>query len=118
MIRNIGPEAMSDCQIYENTVVNCYGHAASFEPGDYPGFNFRNNVFLLTGHSVSFANGRYSGATFAENQAWSTNRKVPLAFPEDKQAILTDPKINLPEDDEELPKGVKEVKDSKFFKIN
>ena len=83
---------MSDCQIYENTVVNCYGHAVSFDPGHYPGFNFRNNVFLLTGHSLSFVNGNYSGATFASNQAWSTNRKIPLAFPEDEQAILTDPK--------------------------
>lgn len=117
-IANGTPETMSDCQIYENTVVNCYGHAVSFEPGDYLGFEFRNNKFFLTGHSVSFANGRYTGAMFAENQAWSANREVPLAFPEDKQAILTDPKLNLPEDDEELPKGVKEVKDMKFFKTN
>ena len=112
------PYPISDCQIYENTVVNCYGHAVSFEPGDYSGFEFRNNKFLLTGHSVSFANGRYSGVTFTGNQAWSANREVPLAFPEDKQAILTDPKISLPNDDEELPKGVKEVKDMQFFNKN
>jgi hypothetical protein len=110
------PESISDCQIYENTIVNCYGHAASFEPGDYAGFNFKNNIFQLTGHSVSFVNGNYTGAIFANNQAWSTDRKVPLAFPEDKQVILTDPKIRIPNDDEELPKSVKEVKDMIFFK--
>lgn len=110
------PQSISNCQIYENRVVNCYGHAVSFEPGDYPGFNFRNNVFVITGHSVSFVNGSYSGATFANNQAWSTDRKVPLAFPEDKQARLADPKISIPNDDDELPKSVKELKDMKLFK--
>lgn len=115
-IANDSPEKMSDCQIYKNTVVNCYGYAANFEPGIYPGFNFRNNIFLLTGPSVSFANGNYTGATFANNQAWSGNRKVPLAFPEDNQAILTEPKISVPNDDDELPKSMKELKDMKLFK--
>ncbi len=112
------PESISSCQVYENTVVNCYGHAISFEPGAYPEFNFRNNTFVLTGHSVSFVNGNYSGATFANNQAWSTDRKVPLAFPEDKQAMLTDPKIKLPVDDTELPKNIAELKEMKLFKAD
>lgn len=115
-IANDTPESMSDCQIYENTVVNCYGHAVNFEPGNYPGFNFRNNIFLLTGHSLSFVNGKYTGAMFANNQAWSPFRKVPLAFSEDQQAILTDPKLNLPEDDAELPKSVQHVKEMIFLK--
>ncbi len=110
-------ETISNCQVYENTVVNCYGHAVSFEPGSYPGFDFRNNVFVITGHSVSFVNGRYSGATFSHNQAWSTDRKVPLAFPEDTKAILTDPKIKIPESEVELPKNVKEIKEMTFFKV-
>ena len=110
------PDSMSDCQVYENTVVNCYGHAVNFEPGNYPGFNFRNNVFLLTGHSLSFVNGKYNGAVFADNQAWSANRKTALAFPEDKQAILTDPNISLPEDETEMPKSLKEVSEMIFFK--
>ena len=109
-------EPMSDCQIYENTVVNCYGHAVNFEPGNYPGFNFRNNVFLLTGHSLSFVNGNYTGAMFANNQAWSINRKIPLAFPEDKQVILADPKISIPEVETNLPKSVQEVQEMIFFK--
>lgn len=108
--------SMADCQIYENTVVNCYGHAVGFEPGNYPGFNFRNNVFLLTGHSVSFVNGKYEGATFASNQAWSSNRKAPLAFPEDKQGNLTDPNFSLPEDETDLPKGVQGVATMNLFK--
>lgn len=112
------PEPISNCQIYENTVVNCYGHAVSFESGAYPEFNFKNNIFVLTGHSVSFVNGNYSGATFTKNQAWSTDRKVPLAFPEDKQASLTDPKIKLPVDDTELPKNVAELKKMKLFKAD
>lgn len=69
------PTSMSDCEIYENTVINSFGHAVSFEPGDYPGFNFRNNIFVLTGKSVSMINGNYSGATFENNQAWSTSAK-------------------------------------------
>jgi len=112
------PEPISNCQISENTVVNCYGHAIGFEPGAYPDFSFKNNIFVLTGHSVSFVNGNYSGATFAKNQAWSTNRKVPLDFPEDKQASLTDPKIKLPVDDTELPKNVAELKEMKLFKAD
>lgn len=115
-IENGSPETMSDCQIYENTVVNCYGHAVSFEPDNYPGFTFRNNIFLLTGHSLSFVNGNYSGATFVNNKAWSTNRKVPLTFTEDNQAILTDPKIKIPENETDLPKSVKELKDMIFFR--
>lgn len=46
------PEFISSCQIYGNTVVNCYGQAVSFEAGAYPEFNFRNNIFVITGHSV------------------------------------------------------------------
>lgn len=110
------PEPISSCQIYENTVVNCYGHAVSFEPGAYPEFHFTNNIFVITGHSISFVNGDYTGATFAKNQAWSTDRKVPLAFPEDKQAQLADPKIKLPLDETELPKNVAEMKETKLFK--
>ena len=110
------PEPISSGQIYENTVVNCYGHAVSFEPGAYPEFHFTNNIFVITGHSISFVNGDYTGATFAKNQAWSTDRKVPLAFPEDKQAQLADPKMKLPLDETELPKNVAEMKETKLFK--
>jgi hypothetical protein len=104
--------------IENNTVVNKYGHAVSFLPGNYPGFNFRNNIFLITGHSVSFVNGKYTGATFYNNRAWSTDRKVTLAFPEDKKAMLTDPKIVLPVDNTELPKNVAELKEMKLFKAD
>jgi len=110
------PEPISDCQIYENTVVNCYGHAVNFEPGNYSGFNFRNNVFLLTAHSLSFVNGNYTGATFVNNQVWSINRNIPLAFPEDKEVILADPKIKIPENETDLPKSVREVNEMIFFK--
>jgi hypothetical protein len=115
-IANGSPTPISDCQIYENTVVNCYGHAVSFEPGDYPGFSFENNIFLLSGHSVSFVNGKYTGAGFSKNQAWSPNRKIPLVFPEDKQAILADLKIKIPENDDELPKSIKELPIMILFK--
>ncbi len=90
------PESMSDCLITGNTVVNRYGHAVSFEPGDYPGFRFEKNVFLISGPSASFVNGEYSGATFSDNQAWATDRKIQLPFPEDKPTILSDPKITFP----------------------
>ncbi len=112
------PESISDCRIENNLVVNKYGHAVSFLPGNYPGFKFRNNIFLITAHSVSFVNGIYSGATFENNRAWSTDRKVPLAFPEDPNAILTDPKISLPASDDKLPKNWKELKEMSLFKID
>jgi len=112
------PEKISDCLISNNTVVNKYGHAVSFEPGDYSGFQFKNNVFLITEKSVSFANGKYTGATFSNNQAWAADHKIPLAFPEDREAILADPKIKLPTSDDELPKSWKELKDMSFFKVN
>ncbi len=111
------PESISDCMIENNLVVNKYGHAVSFLPGNYPGFKFRNNIFLITAHSVSFVNGIYSGATFENNRAWSTDRKTPLAFPEDPKAILTDPKISLPATDDKLPKSWKELKEMSLFKI-
>ena len=115
-IENGSPEPMADCQVYENTVVNCYGYAMNFEPGNYPEFNFKNNLFLLTAHSLSFVNGNYTGAMFASNQGWSINRQVPLAFPEDKQAIIADPKISIPDSETDLPKSVKEMKEMIFFK--
>ncbi|HAQ20911.1 MAG TPA: right-handed parallel beta-helix repeat-containing protein [Prolixibacteraceae bacterium] len=93
------PELMSDCEIYENTVVNEYGHAVSFEPGDYPGFNFRNNIFIITNKFASIVHGNYSGATFENNQAWSTSQKVPFAFPEVRQVTPSDPGINIPATD-------------------
>ncbi|MBA4410485.1 MAG: right-handed parallel beta-helix repeat-containing protein [Odoribacter sp.] len=95
-IANGSPELMSNCEIYENTVVNVYGHAVSFEPGDYPGFNFRNNIFMITGKFASIVNGNYSGATFENNQAWSTSQKFPFAFPEVRQIIPSDLGINIP----------------------
>jgi len=111
------PESISGCQIENNLVVNKYGHAVSFEPGNYPGFRFKKNIFLLTGNSISFVNGKYSGAIFSENQAWAADREVSLAFPEDQLAILTEPKISLPACDTELPKSIKELKDMSLFKV-
>lgn len=110
------PESISGCQIENNVVVNKYGHAVSFEPGNYPEFRFEKNIFLTVGKTVSFVTGKYSGATFTGNQAWAADREVPLAFPEDKKAILTDPKISLPANDTDLPKNVKEMKEMTFFK--
>jgi hypothetical protein len=110
------PEPISDCLIENNIVVNKYGHAISFEPGNYPGFNFRNNILLLTGKSVSFVNGKYTGATFSGNKAWTIDQKGSLKFPEDKEVYLSDPKIILPASDTELPKSVNELKDMKLFK--
>ena len=110
------PQPISDCEIIGNTVVNCFGHAVSFEPGNYPGFNFSNNIFLLTKNAVSFVNGKYSGASFSGNQAWVVGKNVPLTFPEDLKALLSDPKIKLPKNDEELPENVAELKQLNLFR--
>lgn len=95
-IANESPEPISNCQIYENTVVNCYGHAVSFEPGDYPRFEFQNNTFVLTDQADSFVNGNFTGATFSRNKIYVANRSTPLEFPQDKQAVWTDPQIQIP----------------------
>ncbi|MFA5326324.1 MAG: right-handed parallel beta-helix repeat-containing protein [Prolixibacteraceae bacterium] len=110
------PASISDCLISGNTVVNKYGHAVSFEPGTYSGFRFENNTFLLTGKPESFVFGKYSGASFSGNQAWTRNANQLLLFPEDSNAILSDPKIRLPENDRELPRNVNELKKIKLFK--
>jgi len=117
-IANGSPEPISDCQIYDNTIVNCYGHAISFEPGDYPRFEFRNNTLVLTDHSESFVNGSFSGATFTENKIWATDRNVPFVFPEDKKAVWADPKISIPTDSTQLNENIREKLGLHSIKIN
>ena len=109
-------EGIWDCLIEKNIVVNKYGFSVSFEPGDYPGFNFVNNIFLTTEKSLSFVNGKYTGAKFSGNVAWSDDKNDSLAFPEDTKAILADPKINLPGGDDQLPKNCKDLKYMMLFK--
>jgi hypothetical protein len=115
-ISNGKPEPISDCQISENTVVNCYGHAVGFEPGEYPNFVFRNNTFILTEKPDSYVSGNYTGATFTENLAWAIGNKSLLPFPEDQLAKLTDPKIRLPKNHNELPGNVQDMLTSEYFK--
>ena len=117
-IANGSPEPISDCRIYENTVINCYVHAVSFEPGDYLRFEFRNNIFVLTNLPGSFVNGSFSGATFTENKVWVTNQNLPLAFPEDKKAVWADPKISIPTDNNQLNEYIREKLGLRPLKIN
>lgn len=105
-------DGISNCLIDSNIVVNKYGHAVSFEPGDYPGFSFTDNIFVTTEKSVSFVNGEYTGATFSGNQAWASDKKVPLAFPEDRKANLSKPKIKLPENKDKLQECLREWEDT------
>ena len=112
------PEPISECRIENNIVVNKYGHAVGFEPGNYSDFRFVKNVFLLTNSSVSFVFGKYTGATFSGSQAWANDQKNLLTFPEDRQAILTLPRMKIPENNAELPENVKELKEMIFFKRN
>jgi len=115
-ISNGSPEPISDCQIYENTVVNCYGHAISFEPGDYPRFEFRNNTFVLTDQPVSFVNGKYSGATFTGNKISVSSSKIKLSFPEDKKAEQADSKIALPLSTEDFDREIRQKLGLKIVK--
>jgi hypothetical protein len=50
----------------------------------------------LTGQADSFVNGNFTGATFNGNKIYVTNRSTPLEFPQDKQAVWTDPHIQIP----------------------
>lgn len=115
-ISNGSPEPISDCQIYENTVVNCYGHAISFEPGDYPRFEFRNNTFVLADQPVSFVNGNYTGATFTGNKISVSNSKIKLIFPEDKKAEQADSKIALPLSTEDFDHEIRQKLGLKIVK--
>jgi len=112
------PESISNCKIENNIVVNKYGHAVNFEPGNYPGFNFRNNILLLTEKSVSFVNGNYSGAVFSGNLAWAADKTKPMNFPEDTEANLSDPGLVLPASDNDLPDNGFEVQMMKYFKTD
>ncbi len=110
------PVPISNCLILNNIVVNKYGHAISFETGVYSDFKFENNQLLLIEKSASFVFGKYSGVIFSGNQVWAVDQDIPLTFPEDAEARLTDPKIKLPENKSELPKNIKELKEMTLFK--
>jgi hypothetical protein len=79
-------QPMHHFEAYDNTVVTCFEHAVSFEPGDYKGFEFTKNVFLINGNQQGFIYGNFTGAQFAQNIY--TARNMPQFIEYDTAALL------------------------------
>lgn len=90
---------MKNLRVFHNTMVGT-GMAVNFDPGDYQGFRFENNLFLVTAPVTRFIGGRFTGATFRNNLYWSgqcCNRSFGQPFvAEDRQPIAADPCLVLP----------------------
>ncbi|HLO59561.1 MAG TPA: right-handed parallel beta-helix repeat-containing protein [Bacteroidales bacterium] len=79
-------QPMRDFEAYNNTVVTCFEHAVSFEPGDYEGFIFSKNVFLINGNQDGFIFGNFKGARFSQNIYSAFN--MPASVEYDTAAVL------------------------------
>jgi hypothetical protein len=92
---------MSDFHAYNNTIVTAMGLVVNFEPGNYEGFTFENNIFLMTGAGERFVDGHYTGAVFDNNLYWSAyNNSINLqqpVRPPDIHALQADPQLILPD---------------------
>lgn len=90
---------MKNLRVYHNTMVG-NGYAINFDPGDYQGFTFENNIFLVTAPVSRFIAGRYTGARFRHNLFWAgqccDRHFAQPGVAEDRQAISGDPCLVLP----------------------
>jgi len=93
---------MSECYIYNNTIVTNQSYAVNCEPGVYNGFVFENNIFCVTVPMVKFLGGNFTGAIFDYNLYWSasnaTNELHQPKFELDKHALKADPLLKMPQE--------------------
>lgn len=101
---------MKNLLVYHNTMVG-NGVAVNFDRGEYNGFRFENNVFLVTAPVSRFITGRYTGALFRHNLFWAgqccNSRFSQPAVSEDPHAVIGDPCLVLPVSD--LPKELNAI---------
>lgn len=101
---------------YNNTIVNNQGYGVNFEPGNYPGFVFENNIFLLTATSDRFTGGSFKGASFNQNLFWAKLPAQPSVKP-DTQAISADPLMILTDNNSLLINNKDEMSQMTFFQL-
>jgi hypothetical protein len=91
---------MKGCSISNNIIISDQGHGVNFEPGNYNGFNFENNIFALTGPGDEFIGGEFKDAKFENNQYWSfylSTRHLPQPDAKyDSDAIYSEPMLDMP----------------------
>jgi hypothetical protein len=92
---------MKNFNAYNNTIVSDQQYGINFEPGNYSGFVFSNNILLLTGNADRFIGGLFEGALFRNNNYWSVgNNAQKMAQPlviYDKTPLVSNPELILPE---------------------
>ncbi len=113
--------AMKNLHAYNNTIVNKNGYGVNFLPGNYTGFIFENNIYLITDSAKQFIGGNYTGATFNQNLYWSSfhaNAKLPQPkISLDNNALVINPMLVLPESDllGKLNPGI--INSTPYFKL-
>ena len=107
---------MKELHAYNNTIVSNQGYGVNFEPGNYPGFDFGNNIFLLTTPSVRFTGGSFTGATFDLNLYWAKFAKQPSTIP-DFHPVTNDPLITLPDPTSLLINKISDMNRITFFQL-
>lgn len=113
--------AMKNLHAYNNTIVNKNGYGVNFLPGNYTGFIFENNIYLITDSTKQFTGGNYTGATFNQNLYWNSfqaNANLPqpkISF--DNNALVINPMLVLPESDllGKLNPGI--INSTPYFKL-
>lgn len=110
---------MTNFKAYNNTIVSNQLYGVNFEPGNYAGFEFSNNIFLLTSSSDRFIGGNFEGALFSNNNYWSVaSERQKAAQPiviYDNTPLIVDPQLILPE--KEIVPEIGEFHDFQFFRI-
>ena len=93
---------MKSFHAYNNTIVNRYKYGINFEPGAYDGFLFENNIIQVTTATEKFIGGNFTLAAFDRNLYWSdlnaVNGKLQPKVVLDKNALYSNPELNLPPD--------------------
>ena len=91
---------MKNCSVVNNIVISDQGHDVYFQPGDYTGFDFENNIFTLTAEGNDFIKGNFTGAKFQNNQYWSfykSSRNLPQPDVKyDPDPIYSEPSLDIP----------------------
>ena len=111
---------MGTAYVFNNTIINVAGYGCNFQPGSYRGMLFYNNIFLVGSGEKKMAGGDSLTSTFRHNLYWSQwHQYRNLPQPEasfDREALVADPLLNLPPQDDSLKIDVMYLKDIPWFR--
>jgi hypothetical protein len=112
---------MKNLRVYHNTMVGP-GLAVNFDPGEYNGFRFENNLFQITAPVTRFVGGKYSGVVFRHNLWWAgqccNDSYGQPGVHEDPQAISADPCLVLPAADLPAELNALTLDELPYFRIS